>query len=190
MVEKQPAVVHLWIDPKLPVDELQQQLATRLHFDFDKIKRLMGREAPGTPSEAGVIQGLPQVMVGEHMVAELDGNDFDYSPKGPTPGLLVGDTWQWQWQVTPKRASNGGHFLLTIKAWNDDPRHRVVFPSVNEPVIVEAVPPTPQGRIQRWTEWLKTLEDFYKALAAVVAILLPLLIAFRKRLRELLRSRR
>jgi hypothetical protein len=185
MVEKAPALVHLWIDAKRPVSELQQLLAERLHFDLEKIKKLMGKDTPGTATVAGEIQGLRQVKVGDRMLAELDGNEFDYSPKGPTPGLLDGSIWKWQWQVTPKRASETGPFILTIKAW--DPSRNETFPSINEPVLVEAVQ-TPITWVKRLTEWLKAIEDLYKALAALALILLPLALAFRKRLGRILRS--
>ncbi len=187
MVEKSTSIVHLRIDPKMPVEELQQELAKQLNLDFSKIKKLLGKDAVGTPSKAGEIQGLTQVQVGDKMEAQLAGNesDFEVSPNGATPGILVGNTWQWQWQVTPKHASVAGPFILTISAW--DASRKAPFPSINEPVIVEAVPPPPTNPIDQMIAWLKTIEDLYTALAAVAGILATLAVTFRKYLRQMLR---
>ena len=188
MVEKAPAVVHLWIDPEMPVKELQEKLAKQLNLDLNLIKIRMANIAPGTANTAGDIQGLTKVRVGDRMVAELIGNDFEISPKETTPGELDGKTWKWQWQVTPQRASNSKPLLLTIKAWIDETPRKTSMPSINEPVIVEADEPT-VGRVKRVTEWLKALEDLYKALAGLVLILVPLAITFRKKIRQLISSK-
>lgn len=117
MIEKVPSVVHLWIDPVMPVRDLQEKLARQLKLDFERIKLKIHTATPMGAIEAGSVEGLTRVRVGDRMFAQLSGNDFEFSPKDPTPGELDGATWKWHWQVTPQRASKSQPLLLTIKAW-------------------------------------------------------------------------
>ena len=186
MIEKAPSIVHLWIDPTMPVKVLQEKLAKQLKLDIEHIKVRMEKIAPTNATMAGDVQGLTNVRVGDRMVAQLSGNDFEFSPAEPTPGELDGSTWKWHWQVTPQHATKSQPLLLTIKAWIDEAPRKTSMPSIDEPVIVEAVESW-SGRVDRWTEFLKAIEGLYAALAAVAAILFGLGVKFKDQLRRFLR---
>lgn len=185
MIDKAPSIVHLWIDPAMPVKELQEKLARQLKLDLDHIKIRMAKTASTDATVAGDIQGLTKVRVGDKMVAQLSGNDFRFSPEEPTPGELDGATWKWHWQVTPQHVTKSRPLLLTIKAWIDETPHKTSMPSIDEPVIVEADESSIE-RINRWTEFLKAIEGLYAALAAVAVILFGLSVKFRDQLRRFL----
>lgn len=186
MIDKAPSIVHLWIDPAMPVKELQEKLARQLKLDLDHIKIRMAKTASTGATIAGDIQGLTKVRVGDKMVAQLSGNDFKFSPEEPTPGELDGATWKWHWQVTPLHATKSQPLLLTIKAWIDETPRKTSMPSIDEPVIVET-DESGTERINRWTEFLKAIEGLYAALAAVAVILFGLSVKFKDQLRRFLR---
>ncbi len=153
MIEKEAALVDLWIDRTTTVEQLKQVLAAKLKLTAEKINTRKLRETQPGPTLAQ-IDGVT-IPVGDIMIAQLrGGEDFKIDPKEAMQYSLDGDgRAKWNWRVTPLRASDKG-LLLNLDIWIDPGPGKHLIDSFHESVVVTAIP-------LKWHEKLyKLIQDF------------------------------
>ncbi len=114
-------------------------------------------------------------IVGQHMLAELDGEGFTIEPKSPvSQDLHGGNVTTWEWNVTPVRSSAYSLTLKTAVQGEDDQGvfHVLKTTVRNEPVAVRV----PIGyriwdALEGLPDWLKLLGTVVGGLAALAAAL-------------------
>jgi hypothetical protein len=159
MVEQRSSPVDLWIDPELTPEELRAALLAFLRENAERAQARLGESVKLAPLPQGSTDLVARsTLAANRMVAELLGEDFDISPKGPQELRLVrGQTFKWSWNARPKGPSGPGGFQLEIRVFADPGEGRAPVQTIREVVMVIA-------REKSWFEWANELDAWIKLL--------------------------